>query len=118
MNLTISISDFLSFATHNGLFDSVSLVNNKAIAKAIEEQDSQKQFTVIEWYTPEYPILWSVKSWIVEQKRRKSIGDITADGDKRKMILDRKTLGRKLLMEAAERSDIEAFKQIKKEYEL
>jgi hypothetical protein len=71
--MNLSTLDLTNLLTYNGLFDYVSLINHIHVAQEVERDAEHKSACVIEWHTPEHPILWSASGWVSECKRREDL---------------------------------------------
>lgn len=62
--MNLNIKDFISFATYNGLFDNVPLINHPEIEQSIVNDPEHKMHCIIN-----NNILWTIDGWICECKR-------------------------------------------------
>lgn len=69
--MNIPVEDFLQFATYDGLFPNVSLINYPKIEAAILKDD----YTSKHYHIDEHHVLWSLQGWVTECIRCKSIDD-------------------------------------------
>ena len=74
MEIKLNLKTFLDFITYNGLFESVSLIDQQEIAVAILQSDPNHELTYLEHIEENNNyILWLADAWIIEQSRRRLV---------------------------------------------
>ena len=91
MKVELELEDLLNLITYDKTLDGVSLVNYPNIAKAIESLGHSSTIAMIEWATPEHPILWSTQGYVNECKRKAEL-DSLAERHKKNYVPKKETI--------------------------
>lgn len=79
--IEIDLESFVNFATYNGLFDNVSLINYPKLAHKLITEPNHKNFCYVEEIKTDTGVvvnyvLWTISGWIAERKRRNELAKL------------------------------------------